>query len=579
MRVALAPINPTIADLSGNSALIVAAAERAFAERAELVVLPELALTGYPPRDLLLRADFIDAVEESVRELAARLPEIPVIIGAPARVDDSPEAALANSLLLLRGGRVEHRYDKKLLPAYDVFDEKRYFVPGDRSPVVEINGRRVGLAICEDLWRAADVPGARGYSDQPDPIEALIAEGVDLVVTSSASPFVLGKDERQQRILLEAATRLGRPVLSVNQLGANDELIFDGAIHAVFPSDASPHCLSRERFREEIGVIDTGAGEHPGWTAELEDDPDETLWHALTIALRDYARKTGFRAAVLGLSGGIDSALVAAIAAAALGAENVYAIAMPSRHSSSGSVADARDQAERTGLRLIEVPIEAMHRAAESSLAPAYDALCEEAGVANEPGIAEENVQSRLRGATVMAVSNKLNLLPLATGNKSEMAVGYCTLYGDMNGGVAPIADLYKTRVYGLARWINANHDRAGFASPPIPETVLAKAPSAELKPDQTDQDTLPSYEELDAVLEGLIDRRESIARVSARTGSAVELVERIALMTARAEYKRRQMPIGFKVTPQAFGIGRRVPVVKAREAARPEPVDSRLSP
>jgi len=563
MRVALIPLNPTVADLDANATAIASRARAAADQGAGLIVLPELALTGYPPRDLLLREDFLRASERALERVARELPDVPTLVGAPALDGD----AVRNSLFLLARGRLEHRYDKRLLPGYSVFDEPRYFEPGETSPIIEVAGRRVGLTICEDLWKAADVPGARRYHRQPDPLDALAGADLDLLVNVSASPFVLGKDARQRRILESAARRVGAPVLGVNQLGANDELIFDGAAHVALPPGAhgpEARCLNAPRFEDRTHLIDVGAAHHPGFAGEGEDEHEEAaLFSALTLGIRDYARKTGFSAAALGLSGGIDSALVAALAAAALGASNVHALAMPSRYSSAGSVSDAREQARRLGLRLHEVPIRELHDAAERTLGPLFAA----AGASSAPGIAEENVQSRLRGALVMALANKLHLLPLATGNKSEMAVGYATLYGDMNGGLAPIADLSKTRVYALSRWINARHADAGFSEPPIPDAVLSKAPSAELRPDQKDEDTLPPYDVLDAILDALVDERAPVAEAARRAGAPLEVAERVAGLLARAEYKRRQMPPGLKVTREAFGIGRRLPIAKAWEA------------
>jgi len=559
MRLALVPLNPTVGDLDRNAEMIADAAHDAATLGADLAVFPELALSGYPPRDLLLRDDFLDAAGRALKRLAAEPGLPPLLLGAPTR----DAGGVRNSAVFLRDRAIETIYHKRLLPTYDVFDERRYFTPGDRPAVIEIAGARVGLAVCEDLWKAQDVIDVARYTDQPDPVEELAAQSPDLVVCLTASPFVEGKDVLQQRILTDAAERFGAPVLSINQLGANDEIIFDGAAHAATPAG---RCRSRPRFRAETALLETGEADPAGWSTQQPEDPERVLFTALTLGVADYARKTGFTAAVLGLSGGIDSSLVAAIAAAALGPENVHAAAMPSRYSSEGSVADAREQAKRTGVRLHEIPIEEAHRAVESALEPHLSAL-ESEGLARDRELAAENVQSRLRGLLVMGLSNAARLLPLATGNKSEMAVGYCTLYGDMNGGLAPIADLYKTRVYQLARWINDHHEEAGFAGPPIPPAVLTKAPSAELRPDQTDQDSLPPYELLDAVLEDLIERRLGQAEIARERGLPAQQVAEIAALLSRAEYKRRQMPVNLKVSRAAFGVGRRVPVVKPVEA------------
>ena len=567
MRFALVPLNPTVGDLGRNAGAIADAARRAAALGADLVVFPELALSGYPPRDLLLRDDVLDASGRALERLAAEPGLPPILLGAPTR----DAGGVRNSAVFLRERAIETVYHKRLLPTYDVFDERRYFTPGDRPAVVEIAGARVGLAVCEDLWKAQDVIDVARYTDQPDPVEELAAESPDLVVCLTASPFVEGKDGLQQRLLTDAAARFGAPVLSINQLGANDEIIFDGAAHVAAPQGRG-RCFSRPRFSGQTALFDTDSppdAQPHGWAAEHTEDPDQILFTALTLGVADYARKTGFSAAVLGLSGGIDSSLVAALAAAALGPENVHAAAMPSRYSSEGSVADAREQAERTGVRLHEIPLEDAHRAVEDALEPRLSAL-ESDGLAPDRELAAENVQSRLRGLLVMGLSNAARLLPLATGNKSEMAVGYCTLYGDMNGGLAPIADLYKTRVYQLSHWINDHHREAGFAEPPIPPAVLTKAPSAELRPDQTDQDSLPPYELLDAVLEDLIERRLGQAEIARERGLPAEQVAEIAGLLSRAEYKRRQMPVNLKVSRAAFGVGRRVPVVKPAEAPAP---------
>jgi len=566
MLAALIPLNPTAGALERNADLIAAAARDAAARGADLAVFPELALSGYPPRDLLLRHDFLNAARQTLERLAAEPCLPPLLLGAPT----ADEAGVRNSAVFIRDRAIETIYHKRLLPTYDVFDERRYFTPGDQTAVIEVAGARVGLAICEDLWKARDVIDDARYADQPDPIEELAARTPDLVVCLTASPFVEDKDALQQRILADAAARFGAPVLSINQLGANDELIFDGAAHAAFPSGA---CLSRPRFQPATALIETDAPQTSAqpWSEHQSEDPDHALWQALTLGIADYARKTGFSAAVLGLSGGIDSALVAALVAAALGPGNVHAAAMPSRYSSEGSVADARRQAERTGLRLHEIPIKDAHHAVEAALAPHLESLDAD-GLAPDRQLAAENIQSRLRGLLVMGLSNAARLLPLATGNKSEMAVGYCTLYGDMNGGLAPIADLYKTRVYQLARWANDHPRLAGFDAPPIPQDVLTKAPSAELRPDQTDQDSLPPYDLLDAVLEDLIERRLSQAEIADSRGLPEEQIAEIAALLSRAEYKRRQMPVGLKISRAAFGVGRRLPVVKPAEALASEP-------
>jgi len=555
MRLALVPFNPIIGDPRGNAVRIGEHARRAGESGVDLVVFPEMALAGYPPRDLLLRESFLDECAHAARELSLTVGPTPVLVGAPRRAN----GRVFNSALLLRDGAIDETYDKRLLPNYDVFDEPRYFSPGEHPGVMEIAGTRVGVAICEDLWRARDVGDAAGYDGRPDPVEDLARAGVDLVVCLSASPFVVGKDARQQEILRAASDEIGVPVVSVNQLGANDELIFDGAAHLARPG--SP-CLSAPRFRERTVELDTSspASDAP-WRDAPSADALSALWDALTLGVRDYAAKTGFSTCVLGLSGGVDSALVCAIASAALGGENVVALSMPSRYSSQGSRDDAREQCERTGVTMHEVPIDPVHRAGESALA----------GVLGDapPGVAGENIQARLRGLIVMAYSNAHGALALATGNKSELAVGYCTLYGDMCGGLAPIADLYKTRVYELSRWLNANHQACGFDAPPLPDRVLTKPPSAELRPDQTDQDSLPEYDALDEALIGLIEERLDVDQLVERRGVPIDVARLAARLLHGGEHKRRQMAIGLKVSPTAFGIGRRVQVATHRGADR----------
>ncbi len=554
MRLALIPFNPIIADLDANAARIAEAALDAHKNEADLAVFPELALTGYPPRDLLLRDDFITAAEHALDQLTKDLAPMPTVLGTPRRAD----GVLYNAAVLLRDGRVELAHNKALLPNYDVFDEPRYFTPGDATPTIfELAGERVALTVCEDLWRAADVPAAPSYTNQPDPIAAIAAAKPALALCLSASPFVQGKDERQQRILETAATRISAPIASINQLGGNDDLIFDGAAHFAKPN--AP-CLSSPRFSHKTRFIDTSSSATPNsWNAAHAENTSESLWNAITLGIRDYTGKTGFSSVVLGLSGGIDSALVCALAASALSPENVLALSMPSRYSSGHSRSDARAQAKRTNVALVEIPIEAPHSACESLLAP---------HLPNAP-VAEENIQARLRGLTVMALANARNALALATGNKSELAVGYCTLYGDMNGALAPIADLYKTQVYDLARWINKNPAAGGFSSPPIPENVLTKPPSAELRPNQTDQDSLPPYDVLDAALKGLIEDRLSPDNLAKQGRTSSEVTELAAEMLHKSEHKRRQMPIGLKLSAIAFGPGRRTPIAKAREATQ----------
>ena len=564
MRLALTPINPTVGDDEGNSALCAGAIRAARDAGADLVVLPELVLTGYPPRDLLWHEGFVDEAMARATSLASATRGVVAVVGCPWRGDGG---AIYNSLLVMRDGRIADRYDKRLLPTYDVFDEDRYFTPGSRAVVVEVAGLRVGLAICEDLWRGDDAGVSARYRDRPDPVSELFRAGAQLIVVPSASPFVLGKAQSQRDILQRHAAAHHAPVAAVNQLGANDELVFDGHAAVFAPvHNGAGLIASSEPFDSSMLLVDLPApAPAPTRDPLVSAEPERLLWLALTLGVRDYVRKTGFTHVVLGLSGGIDSAVTACVAAAALGSKNVRAIGLPSRHSSRGSVEDARALADGLGLGFEIVPIEPMHHAVERTLLPHFAAL----GADPEPGVAEENIQARLRGLTLMAFSNKLGALLLTTGNKSELAVGYCTLYGDMNGGLAVLSDVSKTLVYRLARWINANHACCGFAAAPIPPATIDKPPSAELKPDQTDQDTLPPYGVLDEIITRYVERRQSPGRIVAETGFEPATVARIARMIDLSEYKRRQAAIGLKVTSVAFGSGRRRPIAQGWRRGR----------
>jgi len=583
MRLALIQMNPTIGDMPGNAAIVAARAGDAARGGADLIVFPELALTGYPPRDLLLHEGFLDAVRREALALAARpaLAAATVMLGAPWKPRPSDpvpgswdEAArITNSVLVLRNGRIDARYDKRLLPTYDVFDEDRYFRPGDRPLVIEVAGVRVGVSVCEDLWRGFDAGVASRYEGRADPVDELVALGAQLIVNPSASPFVVGKGRRQRDILTSHVLRHGVAVAAVNQVGGNDDLIFDGHAAAYIPVGSATSRSARliaagPGFDDGIVIIDLPA-DPAAWPTlpEVRDplltsDDMSHLWRALVLGVRDYCRKTGFSRALIGVSGGIDSAVVAAIAAAALGPSNVLGVAMPSRYSSPGSVTDAKALADATGIGFIEVPIREPHRVVTDLLQPAYRAIgAPNAEVEND--LTDENLQSRLRGLSLMAISNKTGAILLTTGNKSELAVGYCTLYGDMNGGLAVLSDVPKVDVYRLARWVNANAAACGFARAPIPESTITKPPSAELRPDQKDQDSLPPYEVLDAVIERYVEKMQSPSRIARETGIDAALVAKIARMIDGAEFKRKQMPIGLKVTGVAFGRGRRRPVVQ----------------
>ena len=545
MKIALAQVNSTVGDIAGNEARHAAAIARAAAEGAGLVVFPEMSLLGYPPRDLVERHGVAEACLAAAERLAMSVPaSMLVLAGLPIASRGRP---FANALALLRGGRVEGFARKQLLPTYDVFDEERHYTAGDRTVVVEHAGERIAALLCEDLWQAGDAREARSYAR--DPLADARAQGATVVAVASASPFVAGKDAKHAD-LLAARARAAKVVLaSVNAVGGQDDLVFDGGSRLVAADGTViAHCA---RFAEDLCIVDSRAAAR---TPAASIDPDAERFRAIVLGTRDYLAKTGHRSVVLGLSGGIDSALVAAIASAAIGPRQVTGILMPSRYSSQGSLTDARETARLLGLGRIEtLPIDAMHVAVEKTVAAAF----------STDGLAGENLQSRARGLLVMLASNATGALVLTTGNKSEYAAGYATLYGDMNGGLAPIGDLYKTEVYAMARMLNARFAEFGFAQPPIPAASIEKAPSAELRPNQTDQDSLPPYEELDAVLRVLVDAEGSVEDAVRATGSPHELVLRIARMLDRAQFKRDQAAVILKLAPRAFGRGRRYPIAQ----------------
>lgn len=538
MRIAPLQIDPVVGDLQGNLSRLLDAARTAAAQGAGLAVTPELAICGYPPRDLIEREGFVERCERAVEGLAAACP-LPTLVGSPRRVG----RRVRNAVAFLRGGRIEAWYDKRLLPTYDVFDEWRHFEPGSAPLVIECSGLRLGVLVCEDLWRADDAVGPGRYAC--DPVGECAALGVQGLVVLSASPFRLGKHDRQAAILRDAAGRIAGPVVSVNQAGANDDLVFEGASALVGPRGSIAELA---RFAESVETLDLSMAPRP---IEPRDDQHDTF-RALVMAIGGYLRKTGHTKAIVGLSGGIDSAVVAALCVRALGAANVRGVMMPSRFSSDHSLSDARATAAALGMP-------------EPDLLPIADAhalLARTIGTAQPlEGLADENLQSRLRGLTLMALSNATGAMVVSTGNKSELAVGYATLYGDMCGGIAPIGDLTKGRVYALARWMNDHHVRAGFARPPVPEGSITKPPSAELRPDQLDQDTLPPYDQLDAIVHGFVDLEHAPATIAREAGLDEALVRRWCLAIDRAQYKREQAGVVPKVSARAFGPGRRLPL------------------
>lgn len=583
MRLALATINPTVGDVAGNAALLRGAIDRAHAAAADIILLPELALCGYPPKDLLAREGFVESCEQAAKGIAVDAPRgITIVFGLPHRMAKGPNAgACANSLIVARDGVITDRYDKQLLPTYDVFDEDRYFEPGEQSVAVDVPGRdgtvRVGLTICEDLWMGEDAGFATRYKGHADPVEQLVSRGAKVILSASASPFVLGKGQKHRDILAGHARRHKVAVASVNQLGANDELIFDGHRYLFAPDGVLAGAA--DLFDDSLLVIDidatgevrspkshqTPASQSHGVSHTATDAAH--LHHALVLGVRDYLRKTGFRKAILGLSGGIDSALTAAIAVAAIGAENVIGYALPGPYSSEHSITDALAVAKTLGMRCDVVPIASPMHGFRDAIDAQFAAMGTTTLGEKLPDLTEENLQSRIRGTLLMAISNRTGAIVLTTGNKSEMAVGYCTLYGDMNGGLAVLSDVTKHWVYALSRFINSNYKTleglTHCTAPPIPESTLTKPPSAELRPNQTDQDSLPPYDVLDEILARSIERHQSPATIARETGFDLALVQKIARMIDLAEYKRRQAAMGLKVTTVAFGTGRRMPIAQ----------------
>ncbi len=540
MKIALAQTNPIVGDIAGNSALIADCLTQAQGAVAELVVFPELSVTGYPPRDLLRKEQFIADNLAAVEVLARRCTKVAALVGYVRPTPQGTGRPLQNVAALLAGGTIRHVYVKSLLPTYDVFDETRYFQPGPAEQCVEFGGRKLGLTICEDLWDAVAL--SRELYGR-DPIAELTAAGAEVIVNMSASPYQMGKGPQREELLARQAARSRCPIVYVNQVGGNDELIFDGASCVVSP--AGQAIARASSFRQDLLVADLDGG------GRLEPLGEELarLSSALKLGLADYVHKCGFRSVVLGLSGGIDSAVVAVLAAEALGRENVLALSMPSRYSSPASLADAQAVATALGIELRVVPIEPVHLA--------YGQVLGETMPVGACDATEENIQARIRGNLIMAHSNKYGRLALATGNKSELSTGYCTLYGDMAGALSPIGDVLKTTVYKLAEQLNAE---AGTER--IPRRVFQKPPSAELKPGQRDQDKLPPYEVLDEVLRRYIEQDRTAEQIIAE-GFDASTVRRVVQMVDAAEFKRRQAAAVLKVSPRAFGSGRRMPIAQ----------------
>ena len=546
MKIALAQINPTVGDFSGNLEKIVEASRRAADQGARLTVFSELVICGYPPADFLEKPSFLARCRQAVEQLAAATSSLPtaVLVGVALAAEGDSGKPAVNAAVLLDGGKLLLEQHKRLLPFYDVFDEQRYFVAAPRpQKIVELDGVRLAITICEDAWNDKGFWQRRLY--KVDPMEELMQQRPAVHINLSSSPFWHGKRAIRRGMLAAIARRDGIPVLMCNQVGGNDSLIFDGSSFAL---NARGEVIAQAAsFTEDLVVADllNVHAEEPVLPATEEDDT-AAAYDALVLGTRDYVRKCGFRKVLVGLSGGIDSALVAAIAKDALGAENVLGIGMPSPYSSQGSIDDSRKLAANLGIRYEVIGIEGLFDEYTRALEPLFAGL--------KPDTTEENIQSRIRGGLLMALSNKFQALVLTTGNKSEMAVGYCTLYGDMVGALAVIGDLVKTRVYAVCQWLNRNGEV-------IPAAILEKPPSAELRPDQKDTDSLPPYEVLDPILEAYVERYETPEHIAQAHGFPLELVQQVVRLVERSEYKRQQAAPVLKVTSKSFGMGRRFPI------------------
>jgi NAD+ synthetase len=541
VKIGVLQLNSTIGDYDANRRKLLAGYERACGLGAEFALAPELFLCGYPPRDLLLREDFVEANLVALAATAKEIGPVPLCVGYVDRSATRPGRPLTNSAAILQNGELVWHQTKSLLPTYDVFDEDRYFEPGKTATPFEFNDRKLGITICEDIWNDEDFWPERLY--RRDPVKELVAQGADLILNISASPWHAGKEKTRLAMLQRVARDERVPLVQVNLVGANDELIFDG--NSVALNRRGEPIAVGQAFAEDVFVVDVDASSP---AIELKwPVPEEQLFRALSLGIRDYVQKCGFKSVVIGLSGGIDSALTAALAVDALGASQVLGVSLPARYSSKGSLTDAEALARNLGIRYEVLPIETAFKAVEEQLAGVF--------AGTKPNVAEENLQSRLRGVTLMALSNKFGHLVLTTGNKSEVAVGYCTLYGDMCGALAVIADVFKTDIYRMAKWVN----RGNIV---IPEASITKPPSAELRPNQKDQDSLPPYETLDAILQAYVvedlSRDETIAR-----GFEAAVVNDVINKVTFSEYKRRQAAPGLKVSPRAFGMGRRIPIAQ----------------
>ncbi len=547
MKIALGQINPTVNDFAGNAAKIVEYSRRARNAGVGLVLFPELSVCGYPPRDLVERPSVILRYREALAQIATQTTGIAVVCGVVTLAESGSGKAALNSAALLEDGQVAFLQSKMLLPTYDVFDEARNFAPARSQQTYSFGGRSLALTICEDAWNDKHFWRKQLYA--VDPVEKLISAGGNLMLNISASPFWIGKRELRHDMLAAIARNYRVPVAMVNQVGGNDSLVFDGASFALGPDGkVIAQALS---FEEDLVVFDTETLTGDLHTSSADENEEASAFGALVLGTRDYVRKCGFKQVIIGLSGGIDSALTAAIAAEALGPENVIGVGMPGPYSSQGSIDDARELAKNLGIRFELLSINEIYDACRGILQNVF--------AGREADATEENIQSRARGMVLMALSNKFGAIVLSTGNKSELGVGYCTLYGDMAGGLAVISDVPKTMVYRLSRYVNSGRTV-------IPLATLRKPPSAELRPDQKDTDSLPPYEVLDAILEDYVEDSKAPEQIAAERGFELALVRRVVRMVDGAEYKRQQASPGLKISGKAFGMGRRFPI-----AAKPE--------
>lgn len=548
MKIAIAQINPTIGDIKNNAEKIRQQAELAVKQEAKLLLTPELSLCGYPPKDLLLNQSFINAMAEELQQLANTIPpQIYVLVGTVTfnpLANQEGKKNLYNSVALINNGKIHQNFHKRLLPTYDVFEEDRYFSAGNEVNYFNLDGVRIGVTICEDLWNDEQFWGKKSY--EINPLQELVNLDIDLIINLSASPYIVGKQKVREAMLNHIVSKYKKPIIYVNQVGGNDDLIFDG--YSCGLNKIGKIVARCQPYNEDLIYLEYEEKNQdllPSLIHNLIAIEEEEIYEALVLGIKDYAKKCSFNKAILGLSGGIDSSLVMTLAVDALGKDNVLGVLMPSPYSSDHSIIDAEKLVTNLGIKSEKLPIKEVMNS--------YDLLLNPLFINTEFGIAEENLQSRIRGTLLMAIANKFGYLLLSTGNKSEMAVGYCTLYGDMNGGLAVIADVPKTKVFDLCKWINRNEEI-------IPNNILVKPPSAELKPDQKDEDSLPPYEILDDILERYINKHQSIAEIN-KSGHDLEIIKKVIKLVIRAEFKRKQAPPGLKITDRAFGTGWKMPI------------------